>query len=622
MVRTGPTPIRISPELMLPRDTVTSTLVIYGGKGMGKTNLGSVLVEELTEAGMRWAWLDPLGVSWGLRHDASGAGPGVECLILGGPRGDIPIEPEGGVAVADVVVEESVNVLIDFSRRPNGEMWSKAERTKFVTAYAQRLFQRQGELLKGSARREPLMQILDEAARYIPQVIPAGDPQLAQCVGAWEQIVEEGRNIGLGVTLLTQRSARMNKSVSELADAMFAFRTVGPNSLEAILDWLGTHVDKARAKVLSEQVRELDRGACLVVSPGWLKTERVVTIHLRKTFDSSATPKPGERARTAKGAGAKPDLASIQQRMAATIERAKAEDPKALRAELAQLRKQANESRNAADSWKQRYADLAAKREPKARERSVLKPADLKRLESALDKLEAGESVFQGGIRKAIDSLSQRQQVVVTELGALRSLLERAGQAAATALPVRPVSVPAAPHVSRAPVAARRAEPAGDLTGPEQRILDALAWLESVGLAEPEQAAVAFLAGYTVGGGAFNNPRGKLRTMGLLDYLPGDRMVLTDTGRAKARVSDAPLTAGDMQAAVLARLPGPEQKILRVVLAAYPESIANDEAARAAGYEPGGGAFNNPRGRLRTLGLIEYPRPGVLRARKALFLEA
>jgi len=32
----------------LPTDTVTSTLVTFGGKGMGKTNLGSVIVEELT----------------------------------------------------------------------------------------------------------------------------------------------------------------------------------------------------------------------------------------------------------------------------------------------------------------------------------------------------------------------------------------------------------------------------------------------------------------------------------------------------------------------------------------------------------------------------------------------
>ena len=55
------TKLRISDDLLLPKDVVTSTLVVYGGKGMGKTNFGSVLAEELTRAGLRWATIDPLG---------------------------------------------------------------------------------------------------------------------------------------------------------------------------------------------------------------------------------------------------------------------------------------------------------------------------------------------------------------------------------------------------------------------------------------------------------------------------------------------------------------------------------------------------------------------------------
>ncbi len=58
--------LHISEELLLPKDVVTSTLIVYGGKGMGKTNFGSVLVEELTAAGLRWAVLDPLGRLVGL----------------------------------------------------------------------------------------------------------------------------------------------------------------------------------------------------------------------------------------------------------------------------------------------------------------------------------------------------------------------------------------------------------------------------------------------------------------------------------------------------------------------------------------------------------------------------
>ena len=331
--------LHISPDLSLPQDTVTSTLIVYGGKGMGKTNFGSVLVEELTKSGLRWSVLDPLGVWWGLRHSSDGKGSGIECLVLGGSHADIPIEPTGGAIVADLVVDETANVVIDFSRKPSGEMWSIGERIRFVTEYTLRLFQRQGELVKG-LRREPLFQILDEAARYIPQIIPSGAVDLAKCVGAWEQLVEEGRNIGVGVGLLTQRSARMNKSVSEVADAILSFRIVGPNSIGAITDWLGEHVPKDQIKIMVETIRSLERGRCLVVSPGWLKFEGVVGIRQRDTFDSSATPKPGEHARRVHGEGAKPDLEKYIERMKATIEKAKQDDPRELKRQISELHKQ------------------------------------------------------------------------------------------------------------------------------------------------------------------------------------------------------------------------------------------------------------------------------------------
>ena len=168
---------------------------------------------------------------------------------------------------------------------------------------------------------------------------------------------------------------------------------------------------------------------------------------------------------------------------------------------------------------------------------------------------------------------------------------------------------------------ASRPAVSGDLSGPEQRILDAIAWLESVGNAEPELAAVAFLAGYTVDGGAFNNPRGKLRGRGLVEYLAGGRIRLTIEGRATANQPAAPLSSQDLQAAVLGRLPGPEQRLLQPLIAAYPKALSNEELANKSGYTAGAGAFNNPRGRLRSLGLVEYPQPGFVVAKSLLFLD-
>lgn len=158
------------------------------------------------------------------------------------------------------------------------------------------------------------------------------------------------------------------------------------------------------------------------------------------------------------------------------------------------------------------------------------------------------------------------------------------------------------------------------ITTPEQRILDSLAWFASIGIHQPENAAVAFLAGYTANGGAYRNPRGALRSKDLIAYLPGDCLTLTAAGGVKANHPDSVLTPEELHQRVLERLPTPEQKILRGVLEEYPNAVPNAALAAKAGYEESGGAYRNPRGRLRSLGLIEYVGGGV-RARDILFLK-
>ena len=157
-----------------------------------------------------------------------------------------------------------------------------------------------------------------------------------------------------------------------------------------------------------------------------------------------------------------------------------------------------------------------------------------------------------------------------------------------------------------------------ELTGPEQRIFNAIRWLEAIGVDEPEQPAVAFLAGYSFGGGAFNNPKGRLRSQGLVEY-KGTCIRLTDAGRALAEGPVAPLTVEELHQRVLDRLPRPEQSILRPLLDCYPEPLWKSELSERAGRR--GGAFNNPLGRLRSLGLIAYPQPGQAVALPLLFLE-
>lgn len=642
--------LKIAEGLWLPADTAaTSTLVGYGGKGMGKTNLGAVIVEEMSRCGIRWSWLDPLGVSWGLRHSANGKGPGVECVIMGGTKGDVPIEPEGGAAVADIVVEESFNVVIDFSRKASGEMWSTGEKIRFVTAYAHRLFQRQGQITAGK-RRDPIFQVLDEAARYIPQVIPSGSPEIAKCVGAWEQLVEEGRNVGIGVGLLTQRSARMNKSVSELADVMFAFRTIGPNSLEAVLDWLGQHVDKAKIKLLAEQVRALDRGSALVVSPGYLKVEKVVRIRLRETFDSSATVKVGQ-ARRATGVGARPDLEGIKTRMAQVIERSKAEDPRELRKTV---QKQAQEI-VALRRQSEAIVPTMKRLEGKAKPAPTISDSQIKRVERAIERLRDGEATFLNKNARQIDTLSQRLQVVTTEVGTLATMIGLAkpvpaiGHVASIKAGIREMATAGLRSRSTLPdlnrkmdeaargidIAERETTTMGQasrryrtdvprdsrVSRPQQEILDALAYFESVHVTAATRRQAALVARVSSASSGFEKNVGTLRTLGLIE-LPGPALLrLTETGRAAARAPEVPPTPRELHEALYSRLSRPQADLLRVLIGDVSgRSATREYLAKAAGVSASSSGFEKNVGTLRALGLITYPEQGFVAADPVLFL--
>jgi hypothetical protein len=599
------TKLRISELLALPPETVTSTMVVYGGKGMGKTNFGGVLAEETDHAGLRFSTIDPMGVWWGIRHAKDGKGKGVECLILGGAHGDLPIEPTGGAVAADLVVDERVNVIIDISRKPNGETWGVGEKIRFITEYGQRLFQRQGSLVNGK-RREPLLQILDEAARFIPQMIRAGQPELAMCLSVWAQMVEEGRNFGLGVCLLTQRSARLNKDVAELADAMIAFRTVGPNSIGAITDWLGEHVPKERIHKIVESLRALPVGRCLVVSPGWLGLEEIVQIRERWTFDSSATPKPGESAKRVTGEAAKPDLAKYAERMKETIERAKANDPKELKAKLAVLQKELDAER------KRKMPTAAA---GKTRE---VKVVDQRAIAQALRTRDREWAKAVSEFRRGLYEATKRQ--ITLSLDAFNE-----SKFIPPALPALDESLP--PAIPTAPVQRRTdfaGAPNGDAKGlsrPQLALIAGLAEAEAIGRTQISRTWLAFMARVSPKSSGFEKNVSTLRTAGMIDYPGPNQVALTEEGRALAPSVESPITANDLFDRISRLVSTPQAELLKVLRNVYPNIISREELANLADVSASSSGFEKNVSTLSARDLISYPQPGKVRLQDWVMLE-
>jgi uncharacterized protein len=209
--------LKLAPKLSLPVDVAGEAIAILAKRGAGKTNTATVLVEELVRAGVQTVVVDPVGAWWGIRSSADGKQKGLEVPILGGQHGDVPLEPTAGALIADVAVDTGESLLLDLSDFP-----SKAAIGRFVTDFSERLFRRK-------ARTPSLLHlVLEEADIVAPQRVKG---ETARMAGAIEQLVRRGRSRGLGVTLITQRSAVLNKDVLTQADVLIVMRTTGPQDV-------------------------------------------------------------------------------------------------------------------------------------------------------------------------------------------------------------------------------------------------------------------------------------------------------------------------------------------------------------------------------------------------------
>ncbi|GAF92488.1 unnamed protein product, partial [marine sediment metagenome] len=189
----------------LPEDFVTETIAILAKRGAGKTYLLRKLAEALIGAHLPVVVIDPVGVCWGLRSSANGKRDGLPVIIIGGDKGDLPLESESGKVLAEWVVTERRSVVFDLSALP-----SKAAECRFVADFATQIYRQ---------NRDPLHIMLDEADNFAPQSPMQGDKRM---LGAINMLARRGRARGIGLTMATQRSAVLNKNVLTQAEVLVA----------------------------------------------------------------------------------------------------------------------------------------------------------------------------------------------------------------------------------------------------------------------------------------------------------------------------------------------------------------------------------------------------------------
>ena len=562
----------------------TNVVAALGMRGSGKSNVMTVAVEGLLKADIQVIVLDYVGIWFGLRLTPAGKPSPFEIPVLGGRHGDIALVSGAGRQVAEALAASHSSAVLDISA------FSKGERIKFAADFGEAFFH-----VKKS-HEGPVFLLLEEAQRFVPQVMRFSDPALSRCLGAFEEIAEVGRNYGIGLGLISQRPQKINKDVLNLAELVFAFQTNGVLERKAIAEWVQEKGAEGRNEVTGE-LPSLPRGTALVWSPSTFKLYGKYAFDKKTTYDAGATPDQVRAAVKVKSL----DLKSLEGAMETVVKEAKTNDPRALKARIAELERELAKDPLAGDPSKWRT---------KIVEKSVLKPADLMRIEKLVDSLEKSEVKLAG-----------TQHEIALELTRLRLALKPTQPGPAMTVSRTPIQGAQRPPLSSASreqldrgIAQARAGKLmpvpreifdDDVALPEksQRMLGALRQGEAMGMTSMPFRNVAVIAGVAPTSGTTSNRKGALVKAGLIT-VSGDRVALTDTGRAYPIDVTLPPTDPAELLAYWKREIGTEKigQILEIVVVNGP--ISNEELMHLSGMA-NSGTFSNYKGALIGRGLIE-----------------
>jgi hypothetical protein len=540
--------LKIGSNLSLPLEFVTSAQAILAKRRTGKSYCASVEAEELLKAKQQIAVIDPTGAWYGLRSSADGKRPGYPIAVFGGEHGDAPLDSHGGKMLAAAMVERGFSAILDVS------LMGVAEAVRFVADFCNELFMK---------NRTPLHLFIDEADAYAPQQ-PYGEEM--KSLHAVKRLVKQGGIRGLGVTMISQRPQVINKDVLSQIDMVTVLQMKHPLDIKSVTDWIKSEIGAEYAAQVTEALPSLPIGTAFICSASpSIQVAKRVEIRLRETFNSGATPKPGQR-KVEPTVLAPIEIAQLGKAILESAEKAKADQPDALRARIRQL-------------------EVQAKR-PVADTEEV---AGLRRTIT-----ECNESLLAAG---RMLTAYRDKLLKIKELAAFEEIKEGGRYVDVPQPPasrgIAPVVAPAKPRVR--PAATGDGQPMPKAC---RSILTALA-LHGDGT----KAKVAALTGYAVSGGGFNNAISECRTQGWLEG--SDPLAITREGM-DALGSVGKLPSGEQLLSMWSAKVGKAERLILQFLARHGRGggFTKEALAEATGYIASGGGFSNALSHLRTLELI------------------
>lgn len=584
---------RLGPLLIDPVGYGSQGSAVLGIRDSGKSYTATFLAERLFEAGIPFIAFDPIGVWRFLK--VPGKGRGYPVVVAGGKEPDLALTPATAPAVVEAAMQNGISLVIDlFSIE-----LSKADWRKIVCDSVRLLLHRN--------QPHGLRHVfIEEAAEFIPQ-----KPTDWNVYAEIEKLARMGGNSRLGYTLINQRSQEVSKAILELCENVFLHRQRGKNALENMDKWLSI-AGAADQKEIVRSLPDLPQGECWAWLGGDKPTPPTrIRVPEKNSLHPDRRVMRGDDLAVAKAAvDVGSFVATLREALPALEQESRANDPKALKAEIAALKKQLAEAGKASpapDPQELERARQEGYRE--AYDSGIRALSDLavdfvtstmriqEQLQELHDRAHEVHNLTEGRAEKAVNLLDIRAPIYPTDNPPPFAPPRTVPAPAPSAVPESPPGAKPVAHIANGSVPT--------FTGPQQRILASLAFWKGIGHLAPSRSQVAFVANYSPKSSGFEKALSNTRTAGLIEYPSGGRLALTPLGAAQAQQ----LSLADARQAIRSVLSRPQVKITDSLLAAE-RALTRAELADLADYSNKSSGFEKVLSQLKTLNVVHYPGAG------------
>ena len=252
--------------IKIPINAATKTFAVLAKRGAGKTYTAAVMAEEFYKNNIPFVVFDPIDVWWGLRLDKDGKSKGLPVVVFGINHADIKLDRDMGRKIAQAIVKKNVSCVISTYGMP------KVAQRHLISELAEELL---------NINNTPRHIFIEEAHEFVPQRVFGG---LGKTFNSVSNLVVMGRNKGLGVTLINQRAATINKDVLTQIDTLLAFQNNAPQDRKALREWVEFYSAEGDFEKFIKSLPYLSKGEGWIWSPEFMGVFEKIKIRKRETF--------------------------------------------------------------------------------------------------------------------------------------------------------------------------------------------------------------------------------------------------------------------------------------------------------------------------------------------------